>query len=333
MNQPPPPAQAPPLAQPQYAQPLYAQQPQYLQPQYTQPQYTQQQYAQQQYTQPQYVQSQNVQPQNTQSQYAQPQAPVTAAPTQLTQPQPSGMQEGILHPLEYHHLSEVKDAIVKSGNTESLRKQGYYSSFESGTHSDCTIRSRDGLEWKVHKVIVTKNCKFFEIALGGGFRESRTNVVEMPNDEPAAVKALLEYLYVEDYSIVDSTPRTLGPLMRHLEVYIVGQIYDVPGLQDLAYRRFVSCWFTGRCPRNIFHIVARKVYDSTPESDNLIRGFLADMAAVHLRGLLLNKNFVEVMADFEAFSTDVAKSMAKSDDKHESKEFRCKLCEKALRSA
>ncbi|KAK8230737.1 hypothetical protein HDK64DRAFT_255878 [Phyllosticta capitalensis] len=307
----------PPYAQPQFGQPRYSQPPQYVMPPHVAPQYFMHQ-------QPQLAQQQNAQAQPQSIQTGVAPAAALQQPLQKPQPQPEETQRQCRNPVELEYMDDVKDVEIKYGNTASFRKVGYYHALETGVHSDVIVRDRDGAEWKVHKLIVTKTCEFFKNALSGSFRESRRNVVEMPNDDPAAVKALLEYLYVEDYSIVEDTPRKPEVLLQHLEVYIIGQIYVIPGLQDLAYRRFVKYWFTAWCPCPIFNDVARRVYNSTLVSDKQIRCFIADMAAVHLRGLLLNREFVEVMADFEAFSIDIAKSMVKNDDKCGTERARCK---------
>ncbi|KAK8222773.1 hypothetical protein HDK90DRAFT_471093 [Phyllosticta capitalensis] len=67
---------------------------------------------------------------------------------------------------------------------------------QTGLHSDLKVRDKSGHEWNVHKVVVARDCKFFENALKGPFKsndraaqpnwfqEAVTNVVEVTDDDP-----------------------------------------------------------------------------------------------------------------------------------------------------
>ncbi|KAK7537160.1 uncharacterized protein J3D65DRAFT_677173 [Phyllosticta citribraziliensis] len=227
---------------------------------------------------------------------------------QLTRTKPD-----TLHPWEQHYVDEVGEEDAESGRIEFMQDKGFYPYFLNGLHSDLTVRDANGREWKVHKLIVTKGCDFFVRALKGGFKESRTNVIEMPNDPPSAVKAMLDLLYSEDYAVITPT-RNIRTLKFHLDVWITAVIYDMAGLQEMAYRRFVRLWMSGGCPRFILPLLAERIYDCTMESDEWMRVFVANMSAVHLPGLLLQDDFRQVMADSSEFSADVARALARLQD-------------------
>ncbi|KAK8224397.1 hypothetical protein HDK77DRAFT_487906 [Phyllosticta capitalensis] len=53
-------------------------------------------------------------------------------------------------------------------------------------------------------------------------RQSSRNVVKIPNDEPSALKALIEFLYVGDYDIMTATDNDIV-LDFHLQVYMIGK--------------------------------------------------------------------------------------------------------------
>ncbi|KAK8230736.1 hypothetical protein HDK77DRAFT_429278 [Phyllosticta capitalensis] len=218
------------------------------------------------------------------------------------------------HPQEFAFLTQVGDEDDTRGKIETFHGIGHYSDFQRGTLSDLTIRASNAREWTVHKAVVVKGCEFFVHAVMSNFKETHTNVIEMVNDDPAAINALLEYLYVGDYSI----PRLYGLqlLMMHTEVYIIGAIYCVPGLQELAYRRLVRLWLSkGVFCHGMAPFIVKRIYEALPDTDTSLRmrEFLSCMSAIHLPGLLVQPMFGNLMATFSAFREDVANALVKVD--------------------
>ncbi|KAK7537159.1 BTB/POZ protein [Phyllosticta citribraziliensis] len=105
--------------------------------------------------------------------------------------------------------------------------------FSSSEYSDLTIRTRDGGELKVHKAIVCTTCAFFKNALKNGFKESKTGLIEMPNDPPHAVRALVQYCYHHEYPMSKD-------IFIHVEVHIAATTYMLAGLKRLAWARFIA---------------------------------------------------------------------------------------------
>jgi len=60
----------------------------------------------------------------------------------------------------------------------------------------------------------------------------------MPEDEPSAITALIEFLYTCDYHLDDSSSST--PLLTHAKVYTIADKYCLPLLQQLATNKFIS---------------------------------------------------------------------------------------------
>ncbi|KAI4945147.1 hypothetical protein J4E91_008124 [Alternaria rosae] len=69
---------------------------------------------------------------------------------------------------------------------------------KSGAYSDLTITCGSDM-YKVHKVIVCERAKFFARAIKFGGQESENGTVGLPEDEPAIVKLLVQYLYEGEY--------------------------------------------------------------------------------------------------------------------------------------
>ncbi|KAI4622192.1 hypothetical protein J4E83_004932 [Alternaria metachromatica] len=69
---------------------------------------------------------------------------------------------------------------------------------KSGAYSDLTITSGSDT-FNVHKVIVCERAEFFARTLKFGGKESESDIIDLPEDEPAIVKLLVQYLYEGEY--------------------------------------------------------------------------------------------------------------------------------------
>lgn len=65
------------------------------------------------------------------------------------------------------------------------------------------------------------------------FQESTTGVVEMLDDPPEAIKALINFIYNADYD-VDDDQEVLDTILSLLDVFIIGQKYGLQELRDIA---------------------------------------------------------------------------------------------------
>ncbi|KAI9784670.1 MAG: hypothetical protein M1816_000786 [Peltula sp. TS41687] len=68
----------------------------------------------------------------------------------------------------------------------------------SSKYSDLIIRC-GGQEFKVHKVILCGQSKFFDKACDAGWKEGAEGVIDLPEDDVAVVEAMLRFLYTADY--------------------------------------------------------------------------------------------------------------------------------------
>jgi hypothetical protein len=93
----------------------------------------------------------------------------------------------------------------------------------------------------------------------------------MSSDPPAAVHALIEFLYICDYNLTDSTSKR--PLSTHASIATIADKYCVPHLQRLAVSNFVAAATTLRSAdsedlRLDFLAAIEYLYSSCP-NDNL----------------------------------------------------------------
>lgn len=97
-----------------------------------------------------------------------------------------------------------------------------------------------------------KLCKlpFFRAALKSGFQESLSRSIEMPDEDPRTLSALIEFLYTGNYTyaydpnkaVLRGTIGTpIGDLTEgeyHVGVFVVASKYDSPVLADMAVEHF-----------------------------------------------------------------------------------------------
>lgn len=108
---------------------------------------------------------------------------------------------------------------------------------------------QDQVEFHAHEGTLCK-IRFFQAAVQGSFRESLTKSIDMPEDTPNAVSALIEFLYTGNYtypyySTISSLHRVLTtPIASltegnfHVVVSAIASKYGCQALADSAVRNF-----------------------------------------------------------------------------------------------
>lgn len=110
---------------------------------------------------------------------------------------------------------------------------------------------KGAVKFQAHHSILTQ-LPFFRAALNGEFREASEKAITMPEDEPVAVSALIEFLYTGGYTYTyhaNATPRPLTDTTDipvsdlkqgsfHVSVYAVAAKYDCPTLAGAAAAKF-----------------------------------------------------------------------------------------------
>ncbi|KAK8155954.1 hypothetical protein IWX90DRAFT_480922 [Phyllosticta citrichinensis] len=202
----------------------------------------------------------------------------------------------------------------------------------SGQYSDLIIRDKKGHDWQVHKLVVCARCQFFANAVKGDFKEiSETNHVTGPKKQrrtswsyqtttPLRLKPLLPTSTFKDYLWSPGECPPEAVVLHHIEAYIIAEVYEIPGLKDLAYQRIVGRFVVvGGCPRSMILLAARRVDASLPESDRRRKDFLAFLSTMHLPGLMSSPLFQSGIPEFSAFSIDIAKALLENPEQIECK--------------
>ncbi|KAF5594759.1 hypothetical protein FPCIR_4773 [Fusarium pseudocircinatum] len=94
-----------------------------------------------------------------------------------------------------HFPSQRSAASMAAQNAQS---EALANLLKTGDYSDLTITCGKD-QYRVHKAIICPRSNFFKAACDGKFEEAHTGEVDLPDDDPAAVRMMIEYLYHDTY--------------------------------------------------------------------------------------------------------------------------------------
>ncbi|KAM0408862.1 hypothetical protein ACHAPD_011867 [Fusarium lateritium] len=90
--------------------------------------------------------------------------------------------------MEPFHIASSYDE-----HDESLSKL-----LDTGAYSDLTITCGTDTH-AVHKAIVCTRSPFFAAACDGESKKAKTGIIDLPDDDPVAVKMVIRYFYLKNY--------------------------------------------------------------------------------------------------------------------------------------
>ncbi|KAG4261291.1 hypothetical protein FPRO03_11842 [Fusarium proliferatum] len=82
---------------------------------------------------------------------------------------------------------------------ESEQKKVLADLLKTGDYSDLTISCGKD-QYRVHKAIICPRSHFFKAACDGKFKEAQTGTINLPDDDPIAVRMMIEYFYHATYT-------------------------------------------------------------------------------------------------------------------------------------
>lgn len=251
---------------------------------------------------------------------------------------------------------------------------GMHQMLSTGKYSDLTICCGPE-EFKVHRTVVYPRSEFFAAICDGGFKvkcphccnicelaeltrqqEAETGRINMDDDDPAAVKRMLLYLYLQDYEDTEPEPSAswipplvfstddddkptmafgFGPrivdadeeaealaiashprLLANISVYAVADKYDIPALKDLAKSKF-SALAWGVWPHKDFSTVIHEVFESTPSSDSGLRDIVTKVCIEHIDVVLNEEQYTTVLQTTPPLTFALLQQVkTKSDEAH-----------------
>ncbi|TKA62866.1 hypothetical protein B0A49_08877, partial [Cryomyces minteri] len=100
--------------------------------------------------------------------------------------------------------------------------------------------------------------------------------------------------------------------IRHVLVYAIADYYDIPDLMELAFQNIRHQMYGGFQVK-YFAEVVKKIYASTPDSEEKLRGLVHEATVEHIGELIQDDGFMDTIAacpDLGAFTASVLRHTA-----------------------
>ncbi|KAK7511770.1 BTB/POZ protein [Phyllosticta citriasiana] len=201
-----------------------------------------------------------------------------------------------------------------SGGDIRFRKS-ISSLFDSSRYADAKIEC-DGHVFPIHKSIVCTQSEYFSRAFDekNGFKEAKTNTIELEDVEASTVRAMIEYMYHGDYKTDDLDDDT----MPSIKVYAAAEMYQVEGLKEVAAKHFQQV-VHGLFELPFFPNAIKTIYQSTLEHDRGLRDIVVCAAAFKIDALLKSPVLNDVLDEVGSFGKDLIHEIRKEEYQEKTK--------------
>ncbi|KAI4189144.1 MAG: hypothetical protein LQ348_003836 [Seirophora lacunosa] len=146
----------------------------------------------------------------------------------------------------------------------------------------------------------------FKKQLDHFFQEGETSTVELKDVDPLLIDQLISCFYTFQYSGLArfSKDREHQPLALNVEMYIIGDRYQLSGLKVLAKSKFsaalLHCW-----DKEPLTEIIRNIYENTVSTDRALRDALLPILQEHRQTVRVNEEFKEVVRTVGDFAVDL----------------------------
>ncbi|RKK74649.1 hypothetical protein BFJ69_g8365 [Fusarium oxysporum] len=98
---------------------------------------------------------------------------------------------------------------------QSTQSKALVDLLKTGDYSDLVISCGKD-QYRVHKAIICPRSHFFKAACDGKFKEAQTGTIDLPDEDPVAVRMMIEYLYHDTYAPAGASIHRDGGIDAHL---------------------------------------------------------------------------------------------------------------------
>ncbi|KKY13966.1 putative btb poz domain-containing protein [Diplodia seriata] len=197
----------------------------------------------------------------------------------------------------------------------------------SGKYSDLIISCGDRT-WNVHKVIVFCHCGFLEKVYGKDLQAQGSGVIELHDDHPDAVAAMLEWAYSVDSQQPTAPPKP-GPnantrnaqmldwMHLNVRVHILAEKYSMSSLRRLAWINItmLTDYYAVHSRDDAMHLteIGALIYANTPDVPNhqLRYMFVANVCA-NIKLMYACGNFSLFLKGGNTFGADLVRYIAQN---------------------
>ncbi|KAI5362582.1 Putative BTB/POZ domain-containing protein [Septoria linicola] len=204
-------------------------------------------------------------------------------------------------------------------------------------YADLTITCGER-KWRVHKAVVCTRCEFFAKAVDRRFKESTDNIVDLEEDPPKAVAAMMRFLYTDDYDdTVDEADNeeVWKPLPTNIQVHATADKYGLTQLADLAIAKFKSHLNGIELQDMGFdEAVRQKAYGVDEGRKEPFRKCLLDCAMERGKRLVCTSRFHDLVSRVPAFAAALVAETSQLERVEEfrwnTRAYECPECDKKL---
>ncbi|KAK5121820.1 hypothetical protein LTR85_004695 [Meristemomyces frigidus] len=118
--------------------------------------------------------------------------------------------------------------------------EGVSALFNSKRFSDLAVRCGD-YDWPAHKSVLCTQSEYFAKACEGEFKvRSTNNTIELHDDDPDAVEAMLRFFYTLDYSDLPKSRDSVCSAVFNVRVFTLAEKYLLVHLREHAAAKFAA---------------------------------------------------------------------------------------------
>ncbi|KAM5448043.1 hypothetical protein MaudCBS49596_005629 [Microsporum audouinii] len=173
------------------------------------------------------------------------------------------------------------ESMEKDGRT--VFHESLTSYFVSSKFSDLVITTVDQ-QHKVHKLV-----------------ESSENTIELGDDDPRAIEAMISFMYKFDYH---QTGGEASSMLFDAKVFGVAEKYGIAALKICAQNKFKVAIQIGWNTDEFLDVIA-EVYNEISCADRTLRKLLATVCYDNIRELFKKDHFKVLLEDIPGFVADV----------------------------
>ncbi|KAF9640930.1 BTB/POZ-like protein [Lasiodiplodia theobromae] len=211
-----------------------------------------------------------------------------------------------------------------------MLSKGMSKYFATGEFSDMKIKCGATVH-AVHRIVVCSQSPFFTNAMNQehGFKEAQTNTVELNDDHPVTVKAMLDYMYLEKYSDLGFGDKLEERISLHIDVYAIADRLSVGGLRRHAADNLGTLMFTEKVSPELLAGIIGNAYDKTPENDRYLRPLMVRTVSGRIEQLIQDEDFMTLMESVQGFNPALVKMLVLEKPYHPCRRYTCHRCNEA----
>ncbi|RDI83877.1 hypothetical protein Vi05172_g6279 [Venturia inaequalis] len=202
--------------------------------------------------------------------------------------------------------------------TQPTSLDGMAELLDSGEYSDMSVTCKQKV-FKVHKAVVCTRSNFFRNAMKNGtFKESETGNIDLSDDDPLAVEAVLRFVYQGSYSSLAKGNK--DAMILHARVYNLAEMYAIKSLKTMAATELEKLAETDfKLPA--LPLAIKEIYENCQVDDKTLRDIVVRVVLSNYDSLLKPSagNFESMkLTELGDFAADILHAKCTGSDIEES---------------